>query len=562
MTHRTISLLALALLAAGGCASSGSGSALLVATTDVHGAYSTSPEGKAGLRPLAAMVDRLRAEGRAVVLVDSGDMWSGTLLSDAHEGAPGVAVYNALGVAAAALGNHEVDYGPVGASRVGDDAFGALEARMAEARYPILAANVHARPGAKDAAGLRFDGHTVVERGGLRIGIVGVVTPVTPQIAFPYVGEALEFEAAEPAVEREAKALREAGVDAVVVLAHIGGACATPALDDASTCEADSELFALVQATPPGLVDVWLGGHTHKRVLARLGGAIVAQGAANAREAAEVTLTREAGGPLVTDARLVPIEATPAEIAASPTAQKVDAILAPLEAEQAAVRGRELGSTLAAPLGRDYDRGSAMGSFVCDALMAVTPGTSACFYNSGGLRADLPAGPITYGGIYDVLPFGNAITTLDLTGAQIAEIVRIGTAGAHGSIQLGGLRVVVDRTRDACPTVDRNHDGHIDTEDRDRVVSLTLADGSPLDPAATYRVVTNSFLASGGDSLGAVTRGLPPERVHTELDRPDREAIAAWLTATPQTFNTPEAPITGERLRYEGEEPVSGCTAP
>src|SRR5690606_19343238 len=100
--------------------------------------------------------------------------------------------------------------------------------------------------------------------------------------------------------------------------------------------------------------------------------------------------------------------------------------------------------------------------------------------------------------------------------------------------------VVVDRAKDPCPTVDRNHDGHIDTEDRDRVVSLTLADGSPLDRDATYQVVTNSFLASGGDSLGAVTRGLPPERVHTDLDRPDREAIARWLEANPRTFNTPE----------------------
>lgn len=568
MMHRTLNAaLALGLLAlgalAGGCASSSAGgAALLVHVTDVHGAFSTRPDGTGGLRALGALVDRLRAEGNAVVVVDSGDMWSGTQLSDAHEGAPGVAAYNALGVAAAALGNHEVDYGPVGPSRVGAAPFGALEARMAEARFPILAANVHARPGSKDAAGLAFPGRTIVERGGLRIGLIGVITPTTPRIAFPYVGEALEFEAAAPAVAREAEALRDVGVDAVVVLAHIGGACAHPALDDPSSCEPDSELFTLVQATPEGLVDVWLGGHTHQRVLARLGGAIVAQGLANAREVAEVSLTRAGDGPLVTTARLAPIEATPAELAASPTARKIDAILAPLEAEEAAARARPLGATLAAPLGRSYQQGSPMGAFVCDALLGATPEASVCLYNSGGLRADLPAGPITYGGLYDVLPFGNAITVLELTGAELAEIVRIGTAGAHGSIQVGGLAIVVDRERDPCPTIDRNHDGRIGAEDRDRVVSLRLADGAPVEPGAIYRVVTNSFLASGGDSLGSVTRALPPARVHTELDRPDREAIARWLEAHPRAFNTPDAPITGDRVRYEGSEPTGACPAP
>ena len=109
----------------------------IVHTTDVHGHFAD------GLTGVASFVDEVRSENAEVLLLDSGDMWSGTLMSDRTEGSLGIAAYSAMGYDAVAIGNHEFDYGPVGIERTGgDDPFEALKERMAEAPFPMLSANL------------------------------------------------------------------------------------------------------------------------------------------------------------------------------------------------------------------------------------------------------------------------------------------------------------------------------------------------------------------------------------------------------------------------------------
>src|SRR5262245_60031142 len=153
----------------------------VVATNDVHGGL-LPRDGRGGVETLSGYVTNLRAARKAdggVLLVDAGDMFQGTVESNLGEGAPVVAVYNALGYAAAAIGNHEFDFGVVGpgVAPAGSsaDVRGALKARAAEARFPFLAANLidTARGRPVDWPNVRPS--TIVDVAGVRVGVVGVM---------------------------------------------------------------------------------------------------------------------------------------------------------------------------------------------------------------------------------------------------------------------------------------------------------------------------------------------------------------------------------------------------
>jgi 5'-nucleotidase len=154
----------------------------VIGTNDVHGSLSPV-DGNRGLTLLSGYVDNLRetraADGGAVLLIDAGDMWQGTLESNLSEGASVVAAYNAMAYDAAAIGNHEFDFGPAGEratpADASDDARGALKLRAGEANFPLLAANL-----IDQRTGLPVDWPNVqpsvlIERGDIKVGILGLI---------------------------------------------------------------------------------------------------------------------------------------------------------------------------------------------------------------------------------------------------------------------------------------------------------------------------------------------------------------------------------------------------
>ena len=561
LPHRIAALVVTLCVAwgASGCASPARALRVLH-TTDVHGYYGERPGGVGGARRLASRVERERASV-AVLLVDSGDMWSGTLLSDRTEGALGVALYNTLGYDAVALGNHEFDYGPVGPSREGGaDPLGALKARLAEVRFPVLAANLIDRATGERPAWPNLHAGVIVERGGFRVGLVGVITPTTPSITFPHVGELLIFEDPVAAAVREATRLREQeGADLVYLLAHLGGRCAELGDErDLSSCEEASELFRLARALPPGVIDAIFGGHTHKQVRHRIDGLALLQGGSYGELVSQLDVRQPQGVPSRTRmSRPQPLTGEPR----GRLARTVERLLRPAVLETVALRSEELGARLVRPLVRDRWQGSPLGAFLCDALLAARPDREICLLNSGGLRRDLGEGELTYGELYDVMPFGNEVAELDLTGAELREVLRLGTTGAHGVLQVGGLELAYDRSRDVCPTIDRDGDGDVDRDDRDRLAWVQTADRAELDPTRTYRIVTNSFLARGGDGLRSVLQRVPAERIRVKTDAlPVRDEIAAWLRQRRPIVNSPDLPVlTTPRVRALGEAPSAEC---
>src|SRR5262245_55008204 len=288
----------------------------VIATNDLHSGVLPRGE-RGGLALVGGYVRNIRAsrsqDGGGVLLVDSGDMFQGTLESNLNEGAAVVGAYNALGYAAAAIGNHEFDYGPVGpdetAQKPGQDPRGALKARAAAARFPFLAANTLDAATGQPVAWTNVKPSTIVTLRGVKIGLIGVTTPDTPALTIGANVVGLTFAPLVPVITREATALRARGATVVIVLAHAGGRCTK--LDDPenlSTCEQMAEIVQVARQLPPGLVDVIAAGHTHQAMAHDVGGIAIVEAYSTGRSFSRVDLTVNRSTRMLVGTRIFPTQ--------------------------------------------------------------------------------------------------------------------------------------------------------------------------------------------------------------------------------------------------------------
>lgn len=431
----------------------------LVGTTDLHGQVFAT-DGRGGLALLGGYLRNLRAaraaDGGAVLLFDSGDTYLDGIESNLSEGALVVDAYNALGYTAAAIGNHDFEYGPVDSARFepGADRRGALKARAAQARFPFLVANLREHGRAIEWPG--FKRSVLVEAAGIRVGVVGVMTrdALSMTLASNVVG--LEVTALADAIEAEATRLRTDGAALVVVASHAGGYCGAfdrPAVLD--SCDDSSEIFEVARALPRGLVDVIFAGHTHAAVAHEVNGVAIVQGYSWGRAFSRVDAVVErastgvarAGAGRVRSIRIFPprevcarddgtggcvkgelagVQATYEGRPVEPNAA-VDVAMAPVLSRVRALQQTRLGPMLATPLGRGSGtEESALANLFADAMREVAPGTDAAIGQAsgpGGLRTDLPAGPATLGSLYETFPFDNLVVRRTLTGAELREVL-------------------------------------------------------------------------------------------------------------------------------------------
>ena len=522
-----------------------------------------------GAATLSAYVALLRQDNPGgVLLVDAGDLFQGTLPSNLTEGAVVIDVYNHLGVAAAAIGNHEFDYGPVGpsamASRPGEDPLGALKARIRQARFPLLSANLREAATGERPAWTGNDGTRLVTVKGVKVGLLGLTTESTPDVTNPANVASLRFLPLAPAALESARALRSRGAEVVVAVAHAGGRC--PDLKnprDTSSCErSDAEILALLAALPPGTLDAVVAGHTHQPMGHFFGGVPVIETPGQARSLGVVELyvdpasrrvlperTRiQAAIPLCAqvdaargtcDGRRLReqsgVSLVPATFLGSPVVPDAEVVrlLAPALGTAREAQQRPLGVSAATPLARGYTEEGALGNLISDAMREMA-GADVAVMNPGGIRADLPSGPLSFGQVYEVLPFDNTVAMLQLSGAELRRLLELAHAADRGPVfAVSGLELTLAR----CPGPHRLQDA-------------TLKGGAALEPGRTYRVALPDFLARGGDGLGPVTRALPLERVDlTPVRGMDlREALIAYGKARGGTL---QAPPLG-RVRYRG----------
>ena len=275
----------------------------VVGMNDVHGELSSST-GRGGLTTLSGYVDALRMlraeENGGVLLIDAGDMWQGTLDSNLNEGAAIVSAYNALGVAAAAIGNHEFDFGPAGPLPIpqsdADDPQGALKLRATEAKFPLLAANLIDLSTDLPVDWPNVQPSTMVEVAGVNIGIIGVMTERALSVSIAANTVGLGVAPLAETIIREARALRENDAALVIVTAHAGSFCEK--FDDPldlSSCNLDGEIMRVASELPPGLIDHINAGHVHRGIAHIVNGVSITSSFASTQAFSRVDFTIDPG---------------------------------------------------------------------------------------------------------------------------------------------------------------------------------------------------------------------------------------------------------------------------
>jgi 2',3'-cyclic-nucleotide 2'-phosphodiesterase (5'-nucleotidase family) len=464
----------------------------VIAVNDFHGAFLKRPDGTSGNRggaaELAALIERARGECRPVcvpLLLHGGDLFQGTPASNFSYGAPVVRLFDALGFAAGALGNHEFDWGQ-----------DTLRARMAEMRAPILGANVTYADG-RDVPWIPDDTLLVVE--GVRVGVVGIADPATPRTTMPTHVADLRFAPPAPVVRERARALRARGAELVVLVAHLGGFC-----DRADADRCDGEVFDLARELGPGVVDAIVSGHTHSPVGTVVAGVPIVQARSSGRALGVIDIPLAAASRpgrrpevwSVTSDSITPdpvIAAFVQETMAG-VAHRVNAVV--VDATERLPRS-----------GVQY----ALGNLIADAQRAAGRGDVGVM-NNGGIRAEVRAGLVRWGDVHEIQPFENRLVAVTVRGAALRRYLEELVKGSSVRFHVSG--VTIDYDPAAAPG--------------SRLRRVTMADGRRLDDRRTYRVIMTDFLAAGGDGA-ALSRDATIE----ELDLVDLDVFVAHLRALP-----------------------------
>ncbi|NEW51794.1 bifunctional metallophosphatase/5'-nucleotidase [Nocardia cyriacigeorgica] len=474
---------------------------------DSNGQIAGYPAG--GAAYLSTHIARLRATYPDSALLLTGDnIGASPLVSSLFHDEPTVNFLNSVHPSASAVGNHELDDGVLELARMqqGGCALDGCSpgAPFTGAAFPYLAANV-ADGNGQLPPGLRP--WTMIDVGGHKIGVIGAVTPETAHIVFPEGIRGYSFGDPADTINSYVPEMLAAGAEVVVGLVHDGGKQQVSRADYNGCTDITTNIPELARRTDPA-VRVLLTAHSHQSYVCELDGKVVTQAASYGRLITDITV-RFADSDIEVQAvnRVVTRDVAPDPA----TVELVDFFAA-----QAAPRaGRVVGSaaealpTSAAPSGE-----SPLGNVIADAMLAATAEPTravTAFMNPGGVRADIGAGPITFGSIYESQPFGNQVVTVSLTGRQIVDLLEQQWSNPDRPtvLSVAGIAYAYD---DAAPTGSRVVDGSV------------RIGGEPLNEVAAYRITTNNFLASGGDGFSVFTRGTDMAVGPMDLD-----ALEAYL---------------------------------
>jgi len=492
----------------------------IVAMNDFHGALYELPVRKnpqrvtGGLPWLKGALDVLRAEDPELILLDGGDLFQGTWPVNATDGMGSVQAFNLLGVDAAAVGNHEFDYG----GKEGGHALrGALEAAAQQAEFQWLSSNITHKDSGEPWQVDGIQATTLIERKGKKIGVIGLSTMDTPQTTLTANVADLSFVDPVERVRELAPALRAQGADAIVIVGHLTGKCEpTGAIEPpGEDCMPTGEIGRLLTELAPGTVDVIVAGHAHTLLANRIGDTFVLENRSKGAALGQVELVFGPDGLDIDASRIHkpwglfhdPSDPGCEEGEFNLTPQTIgDRLVTPDPAalqliDKLEAQAGSLCDELACNethLGRSRTAESALGNWVSDAMLSAFEGTDIAIQNAGGLRTDLPAGKVRREHLQQVMPFDNRLFLVEMTGQQVELMFRIGSAGAHGLLQVSGATYHFD------PTVtegsDINQDGQVEAWETNRLCSISVGD-APLDPKGSYKVVTTDFLLGGGDHL-------------------------------------------------------------
>jgi len=461
-------------------------------------------EGKCfgGSARLATGIDaaRARAGNTPTLLVDGGDQFQGTLFYTYYKGKLAAEMMNQLGYDAMTVGNHEFDDGPE-----------VLRDFTAAVNFPILMSNadISGEPILTDA----IQKSTVIEKGGEKIGLIGLTPEDTDELASP--GDNIVFTDPAEAVQAEVDRLTADGVNKIVVLSHSGYA-----------------VDQRVAAATTG-VDVIVGGHSNTLLSNSneraagpyptvVNGVQIVQAYAYGKYLGELNVTfDDAGNVIGTSGDLVVMDGSVAEDEA--TKARIAEAAMPLEE----IRNKVVAETGEAIGGeRDVCRAMEcqMGSLIADAMLdrVKDQGIQIAIQNGGGVRASIDAGPVTMGEVLTVLPFQNTLSTFQVTGATVVEALENGVSqveeGAGRFPQVAGMTFAFDASQPAGSRV-----------------SDVMVGGAPIEADKIYGVVSNNYVRNGGDGYAMFKTAENAYDFGPDLADVTAEYIAAQGTFMPYT---------------------------
>ena len=459
-------------------------------------------EGKCfgGTARLVTAIKEAKGRTNNAILVDGGDQFQGTLFYSYYKGQLAAEMMNKLGYDGMTVGNHEFDDGPE-----------VLASFMSAVNFPILMSNadVSAEPLLAD----KLAKSTVIERGGEKIGLIGLTPQDTDELASP--GDNVTFSDPVAAVQGEVDALTAMGVNKIIVLSH-------------SSYLVDQQVAAATTG-----VDVIVGGHsntllsnTNERAEGpyptMVGDTAIVQAYAYGKYLGELNVTFDDAGK-ITQASGEPILIDAAVTEDAETVARISEMAAPLEE----IRNKVVADT-AEPIGGDRAvcraQECSMGNLIADAMLArvADQGIDVAIQNGGGIRASIDAGQVTMGDVLTVLPFQNTLSTFQVTGAVLVEALENGVSqveeGAGRFPQVAGMTFAFDASAPA----------------GSRVSDVMIA-GAAVDMEKVYGVVSNNYVRNGGDGYAMFKTATNPYDFGPDLADVTAEFLAANAPYTPYT---------------------------
>ncbi len=470
-----------------------------------------------GAEYLATQVALLRARNANHVFVAAGDLIGASpLLSALFHDEPTVEALSLMGLEASAVGNHEFDKGATELLRMQRGGCSPVAGCKGPkpfkgAGYQYLAAST-----VVEATGQTLlPAYHVKTFEGVPVAFIGLTLKGTPNIVVPAGVAGLRFDDEAETVNRLLPGLRAQGIEAIVVLIHEGGI----PVGDYNECPGISGPIVDIVKKLDKAVDLVISGHTHRAYNCRIDGRLVTSGDKYGTIVTAIDLVLDRQTRDVVSAQAENHIVRNATLAKAP---EQTALIAQYEQLAGPLTQRVVGR-IAAALPRDSNPAgeTALGQVVADAQLAATRdvGAQIALMNPGGIRAALalPAdGLLRYEDLFSVQPFYNNLVTMTLTGAQILQLLEQQWTGQVSArlLQVSqGFAYTWDAAR---PLGQRLVPG-----------SVTL-DRKPLDPAASYRVTVNSFLAGGGDSFPALKAGTDRRTGMMDVD-----ALERYVQANP-----------------------------
>ena len=541
----------------------------ILGTNDVHGALmietlksresagTTATEyQRGGVSVMASYAKALRSQlGKRMLWLDGGDEFQGSIESNMEKGRGMVRFFNQAGLDGAAIGNHEFDYGPeteiTDAPKETLDRLGALKARMSEAHFPYLAANILNKDTQELYPFPNTQASKIYDTGRVKVGVIGLSTLDTPKTTLAINIQALKFANLKEATLRESEKLRKSGAEIIVITSHVGLKCEAGKMpmglairresDPQGECGNGDEMVKLLRSLPKGTVDAVVSGHSHQIVHHWIAGVPVIQGGSFGRyfnviylkydlKAKKLVLDRtriEGPIPVCTQYfknqndcngdRPAPKNGRGPLVQAFYHGQKiepnsdVEKILEPIAAKADALKNEPV-AIADLPLDNDRSKETALGDLASDAIRKAAK-TDFALMNAGGLRAPIEKGQITFGHVFRAFPFDNSISIVHVSGKQLLQILRIAESGSRGIAPISGLQLRLIGAEYDAPSSDLNGDGTIEPWEVNRLLEARLTNGAKIEEGRTYTLATVDFLVAGGDDVGWMFKQLPENQV-------------------------------------------------